>query len=36
MASTYAVRDVATKVFYFSLVAAVFIFISMLLTGVHP
>jgi hypothetical protein len=37
MAMGYAVTDVATKTTYFSLTAAVFIFISMiLLTGFHP
>ena len=29
-------HDVATKVFYYSLVATVFVFISILLTGAHP
>jgi hypothetical protein len=28
--------EVATKVFYFSLVATVFVFVLILLTGVHP
>lgn len=28
-------RDVATKVFYFSLVTIVFVFVSTLLTGVY-
>jgi hypothetical protein len=28
--------DVAAKVFYYSLVATVFIFVSILLTGAHP
>ncbi len=37
MTSDLALRGVATKVFYFSLVATVFVFISMLLlTGLHP
>jgi len=27
---------VATKMFYFSLVATVFVFVSMLFTGLHP
>jgi hypothetical protein len=37
MTSALALRGVATKVFYFSLVATVFVFISMLLlTGLHP
>ena len=31
-----AIRDVATKVLYYSLVATVFIFVSILLTGAHP
>jgi hypothetical protein len=30
------VRDVAIKTFYFSLVATAFVFISILLIGVHP
>jgi hypothetical protein len=29
-------RDVATKTLYFSLVAIVFVFVSILLTGAHP
>ena len=37
MSSTHALFGVATKVVCFSLVAAVFIFVSMLLsTGLHP
>jgi hypothetical protein len=37
MASALALRGVATKAFYFSLVAAAFVFVSMLLlTGLHP
>jgi|SwirhirootsSR2_FD_contig_21_14188391_length_250_multi_3_in_0_out_0_1 hypothetical protein len=37
MTSAQAVGGVTTKVFYFSLVAAVFVFVSMLLlTGLHP
>lgn len=36
MTSAYAARGVATTVFYYSLVALVFIFVSMLLTGIHP
>jgi hypothetical protein len=31
-----ALRDLAAKVVYFSLVAAVFVFVSILLTGIHP
>ena len=30
------VRDIAIKAFYFSLVATAFIFVSILLTGIHP
>jgi hypothetical protein len=37
MTSGYIVADVAIKTAYFSLVAAAFIFVSMLLlAGVHP
>jgi hypothetical protein len=36
MTSAYAFSGVATKVFYFSLVATVFVFVSMLFTGLHP
>jgi hypothetical protein len=37
MATDLALRGVATKVFYFSLVAPVFVFVSMLLlTRLHP
>jgi hypothetical protein len=37
MTTGYALADVATKVAYFSLAAAAFIFVSMLLlTGLHP
>jgi hypothetical protein len=36
MTSAYAFSHVATKVLYFSLVATVFVFVSMLLTGLHP
>jgi hypothetical protein len=37
MTTGYALADVATKVVYFSLTAAAFIFVSMLLlTGLHP
>ena len=36
MTSTQALHGVAGKIFYFSLVAAVFVFVSMLLTnGLH-
>lgn len=31
-----AFRGLAIKVVYFSLVAAVFVFVSILLTGIHP
>jgi hypothetical protein len=31
-----AFRDLAVKVVYFSLVATVFVFVSILLTGSHP
>jgi hypothetical protein len=30
------VRDIAIKTFYFSLVASAFIFVAILLTGIHP
>ena len=30
------VRDIAIKTFYFSLVAITFVFVSILLTGIHP
>jgi hypothetical protein len=37
MTEGYVFADVATKVAYFSLMAAAFIFVSMLLlTGLHP
>jgi hypothetical protein len=36
MTMGYALADVATKVAYFSLTAVAFIFVSMLLTGLHP
>ncbi len=37
MPSSHALPEVVTKVFYFSLVAAAFVFVSMLLlTGLHP
>jgi hypothetical protein len=37
MPSAHALPEVVTKVFYFSLIAAAFVFISMLLlTGLHP
>lgn len=32
----FVLRDVATKAFYFTLVASVFVFVSVLFTGVHP
>jgi hypothetical protein len=31
-----ALPDVAIKAFYFSLVATAFVFVSILLTGIHP
>lgn len=37
MASAHALPGVMTKVFYFSLIATVIVFVSMLLlTGLHP
>jgi hypothetical protein len=36
MTSAQALRDVASKVFFFSLTATAFIFISILVTGIHP
>jgi hypothetical protein len=30
------VRDMAIKTFYFSLMATAFVFVSILLTGIHP
>ena len=37
MTAHYVLADVATKAAYFSLTAAAFIFVSMLLlTGLHP
>jgi hypothetical protein len=37
MTSVHALPDLASKIFYFSLVASVFAFISMLLlTTLHP
>ena len=30
------VRDIAIKTFYFSLVTITFVFVSLLLTGIHP
>jgi hypothetical protein len=30
------VRDIAIKTFYFSLVATAFVFVSIVLTGIHP
>jgi hypothetical protein len=37
MASAHALPGVIAKIFYFSLVASVFVFVSMLLlTGLHP
>ncbi len=36
MTSAHALRGVGTKCFYFFMTAFVFIFVSILLTGVHP
>jgi hypothetical protein len=37
MPSAHALPDVITKVFYFSLIATAFVFVSrLLLTGFHP
>jgi hypothetical protein len=36
MTSVPAVQDLTTRIFYFSMTASVFIFISMLLIGIHP
>jgi hypothetical protein len=36
MTTGYVLADLATKVVYFSLTAVVFIFVWMLLTGMHP
>jgi hypothetical protein len=36
MATSNVLSDVVVKTAYFSLTATVFIFISMLLTGLHP
>ena len=37
MTSAHALPGVITKIFYFSLAAIVFVFVSMLLlTGLHP
>jgi len=32
----FVLRDVATKTFYFTLVASVFVFVSILIAGVYP
>jgi hypothetical protein len=36
MTSVHAIRDIMIRGFYFSLVAAAFAFVSMVLTGLHP
>lgn len=36
MTSVLALQGLATRMFHFSMTASVFIFISMLLTGIHP
>jgi hypothetical protein len=36
MTSAHALPGVLTKVFHFFLVASAFVFISMLVTGLHP
>jgi hypothetical protein len=33
---TFILRQIAAKVFYFTLVASVFVFVSILITGVYP
>jgi hypothetical protein len=33
---TFVLREIATKTFYFTLVASVFVFVSILITGVYP
>jgi hypothetical protein len=32
----FVLRDIATKAFYFTLVASVFVFVSILITGIYP
>ena len=32
----FVLRDVAAKAFYFTLTASVFVFLSILITGLHP
>jgi hypothetical protein len=36
MTSVFALQGSANRMFHFSMIAIVFIFISMLLTGIHP
>ncbi len=36
MTTSYVLADLATKVAYFSFTAVAFIFVWMLLTGMHP
>lgn len=36
MTSVLALQGSATKIFYFSMTASVFLFISMMVTGIHP
>jgi len=36
MTTGYILADLATKVAYFSLTAVAFLFVWMLLTGIHP
>ena len=36
MTSVLALQGAATRIFYFSMTASVFIFVSMLLTGIIP
>jgi hypothetical protein len=36
MTSVQALQGLTTRIFYFSMTAAVFVFIAILLTGIHP
>jgi hypothetical protein len=36
MTTSYVLADLATKIVYFSLTAVAFLFVWMLLTGIHP
>jgi hypothetical protein len=36
MTSVLALQGLVTRIFYFFMTASAFIFISMLLTGIHP